>query len=110
MSGLQIDDFIDRLGNARFIFTIDLTRGYWQMPAAAKDRHYTAIVTPFGLYQFKVLLFGLGGAPASFQHLMDHLINDYQDFAAVYLDDLVICYDHLRHLTNVLQMSHSKTK
>ena len=81
----RIDDLI-----ARFISTIDLTRGYWQMPVAAEDQHKTAFVTPFGLFQFKVLPFGLSGAPASFQRLMDRLINSYQDVSAAYLDDLVI--------------------
>lgn len=61
----------------RFISTIDLTRGYWQMSVAAEDQHKTAFVTPFGLFQFKVLPFGLSGAPASFQRLMDRLINSY---------------------------------
>ena len=61
--GISNDDLIDRLGNARFISTIDLTRGYWQMPVAAEDQHKTAFVTPFGLFQFKVLPFGLSGPP-----------------------------------------------
>ena len=34
----RIDDIIDRLGKARFISTLDLTRGYWQMPVATEDR------------------------------------------------------------------------
>ena len=63
----RIDDLIDRLGEAKFITTLDLTRRYWQMPVAAKDQHKTAFVTPFGLFQFRVMLFGLNGAPASFQ-------------------------------------------
>ena len=103
----RIDDLIDRLGNARFISTIDLTRGYWQMPVAAEDQHKTAFVTPFGLFEFKVLPFGLSGAPASFQRLMDRLINSYQDFSAAYLDDLVIFSssweEHLDHLRKVLK-------
>lgn len=47
------------------------------MSVAAEDQHKTAFVTPFGLFQFKVLPFGLSGAPASFQRLMDRLINSY---------------------------------
>lgn len=51
----RIDDLIDRLGRARFITTLDLTRGYWQMPVAAEDQHKTAFATPFGLFQFRVM-------------------------------------------------------
>ena len=85
----RIDDLIDQLGKARFITTLDLTRGYWQMPVAAGDQYKTAFTTPYGLYQFKVMPFGLCGAPASFQRLMDKIVNGL-DFAAAYLDDLVI--------------------
>ena len=54
-----------------------------------------------------MLPFGLSGAPASFQRLMDRLINSYQDFSAAYLDDLVIFSssweEHLDHLRKVLK-------
>ena len=69
----RIDDLIDRLGKAKFITTLDLTRGYWQMPVVKADQHKTAFVTPFGLFQFKVMPFRLNGAPASFQCLMDRV-------------------------------------
>ena len=64
---LRIDDMIDKLGKASFISTLDLTRGYWQVPVANSDRHKTAFITSFGLYQFKAMPFGLQGAPAIFQ-------------------------------------------
>ena len=60
----RIDDLIDGLGQARFISTLDLTKGYWQMPVAEEDRHKTAFTTPIGLFQFRVMPFGLSGAPA----------------------------------------------
>ena len=68
----RIDDLIDRLGRAKYITTLDLTREYWHMPVAEKDRDKTAFTTPFGLFQFNVMPFGLNGAPASFQRMMDH--------------------------------------
>ena len=52
-----IDDIIDLLGKVRFISTLDLTRGYWQMPVATEDRAKTAFVTPKDLYQFKIMPF-----------------------------------------------------
>ena len=77
------------------------------MPMAAKDQHKTAFATPFGLFQFRVMPFGLNGAPASFQRMMDRVVDDLQDFAAAYLDDLIIYSntweDHLKHVRVILQ-------
>ena len=70
----RVDELIDRLGRAKYITTLDLTRGYWQLPVAAKDQYKMAFITPWGLYEFKVMPFGLSGAPASFQKLMDRIL------------------------------------
>ena len=73
---------------------------------AADVRHKTAFVAPFGLYQFTVMPFGLQGAPATFQRLMDQVLRGVGDFAAAYLDDIVIFSetweDHLTHVHSVL--------
>lgn len=45
----RIDDLIDGLGNARFIRTLNLTHGYWQVPVAKKDQHKTVFTTPYGM-------------------------------------------------------------
>ena len=65
----RIDDVLDRLGQAQFISTLDLTKGYWQVPVEKSSRPKTAFVTPLGKYQFTVMPFGLVGAPATFQWL-----------------------------------------
>ena len=54
----RIDDLIDKLGEARFISTLDLTRGYWQVPVAEEARYKTAFATPFGLYGHAVRITG----------------------------------------------------
>ena len=103
----RIDDLIDRLGRAKYITTLDLSKGYWQVPVDEKSRHLTAFTTPFGLFQFKVMPFGLQGAPATFQRMMDRLLWDVPEFAAAYLDDLVIhsntWKDHLQHIQLIFQ-------
>ena len=45
----RVDKLIESLGNARFITTLDLTKGYWQVPLAAESKEKTAFATPGGL-------------------------------------------------------------
>ena len=102
----RLEDLIERLGNASYITTVDLCKGYWQVPLTKEARPYTAIHTPQGLFQFVVMPFGLQGAPASFQRLMDIVWAGTDSFAAAYLDDVVVYSatweDHLCHLGEVL--------
>ena len=103
----RVDDLLDELGQARFISMLDLTKGYWQVPVEKTAQAKTAFRTPFGLYQFRRMPFGLQGAPSTFQRMMDSLLVGMQDFAAAYLDDLVIFSrswpEHMLHLRRVLQ-------
>ena len=102
----RIDDLIDKLGKAKYITTLDLTRGYWQVPLKPEARPKTAFLTPFGLYQFTVMPFGLSGAPATFQRMMDNLTRGLNESTGAYLDDLVIYSstweEHLQHVRAVL--------
>ena len=45
----RIDDILDQVGQARYITTLDLAKGYWQVPVAEEDRPKTAFITPRGL-------------------------------------------------------------
>lgn len=62
----RIDDSLDHLRLARYFSSMDLRTGYWQIEVDERDREKTAFVTPDGLYEFKVLPFGLCSAPATF--------------------------------------------
>ncbi|KAG1956974.1 gag-pol fusion protein [Pimephales promelas] len=101
----RIDELIDRLGQAKWITTIDLCKGYWQVPLTAQSKELTAFRTPWGLYHFSVLPFGLHGAPATFQRLMDLVLSGLSDYAAAYLDDIIVYSasweQHLQHLKQV---------
>ena len=77
---VRIDDLLDMLGQACFFTKLDLTRGYWQVPMAEEDRAKTASTTPMGIYHFKVMPFGLSGAPAKFQRMMDSLLRGMEPF------------------------------
>ena len=74
---------------------------------AVDSRPKTAIVTPFGLYQFNVMPFGLQRAPATFQRLMDRVLQGLGEYSAAYLDDVVVYSEtweeHLHNTLAVLQ-------
>jgi len=102
----QIDDILDQVGQAKYITTLDLAKGYWQVPVAVEDPHKTAFVSSQGLFQFKVMPFGLCGAPVTFQRMMDKVTRGMNQYANAYLDDLIIFSktweDHLVHVRAVL--------
>ncbi len=106
----RVDELLDRLGRARFISTLDLTKGYWQVPLTAQAKPKTAFSTPSGHWQYRVLPFGLHGAPATFQRMMDILLRPHQAYAAANLDDVVVhsetWEDHLERLPRVLLELH----
>lgn len=65
----------------------------------------TAFATPFGLYEFVVMPFGLHSAPAIFMRFMNHLLSGYKCFVDPYFDDVPVFSedwdDHLIHLRKV---------
>jgi hypothetical protein len=73
----RIADVLSRLEGAEFFSILDLQAGYHQIPVREEDRHKTAFITADGLYQFKVLPFGLSNGPV---HSSGQLISYWQDF------------------------------
>ena len=99
----RIDDTIDRFHNIKEFTTLDCFAGYYQVLVHEEDRHKTAFTTPFGLFEYVRMPFGLCNAPATFQRLMDFVLEGLiGDFCLVYLDDIIVYSkdksDHLRHL------------
>uniref|UniRef100_A0A674CNJ5 Gypsy retrotransposon integrase-like protein 1 n=1 Tax=Salmo trutta TaxID=8032 RepID=A0A674CNJ5_SALTR len=86
----RVDELLEKIGKARYITTLDLTKGYWQIPLTPRAKEKTAFATPDGLFQYTVMPFGLHGAPATFQRLMDKVLKPHQAYAAAYLDDVGI--------------------
>ena len=90
----RIDDLLDKLGRANCFSTLDLAAGYWQIKVKSDSQEKTAFITHQGLYEFKVMPFGVMNAPVVFQRLMQkvlsRLMTGPEDFVAVYLDDVIV--------------------
>ncbi|GFS56299.1 retrovirus-related Pol polyprotein from transposon 17.6 [Trichonephila clavipes] len=87
---------------------MDLRSGYWQIEIDEADREKTAFITPDGLYEFKVMPFGLCNAPATFERMMDNLLRNFKwTMCLCYLDDIIVFSetfeDHLIRLRLVLK-------
>ena len=62
----RIEDLLDVFDQANYFSSIDLASGFWQIRMHPKSQEKTAFVTPHGLYEFRVMPFGLMNAPAIF--------------------------------------------
>ena len=101
----RVDDCVDRVGNAKFVSKLDLLKGYWQVPLTTRAKEISAFATPDGLYQYKVMPFGMKNAPATFQRLINTVISGLEGCSA-YIDDVVVYSDtwerHLKHVHSLL--------
>ena len=74
----RTQDCLDDVAGATLFSTFDLTSGYHQIPIKESDKPKTAFVTKYGLYQFNTTSFGLTNAPATFQRLIELLMQGLQ--------------------------------
>jgi len=104
---IRIQDILKSLGNANYITTLDAEKGYWQVPMDENSKKYTAFRTRKGLYEYNVLPFGLKNSPATFQRIMNEVLEGFSKFAMVYQDDIIIFSstfkEHLSHIDRVLE-------
>ena len=83
----HINETIKTLSGAGWFSTLDLASGYWQVSVAPEDRPKTAFTTRKGLFQWRVMPFGLSNAPATFSRLMELVLRGLNwEHCMVYLD------------------------
>ncbi|UYV70374.1 hypothetical protein LAZ67_7002762 [Cordylochernes scorpioides] len=97
----NIKDFASHLHGKKIFSTIDLVRAYHHVPVESRDIPKTAVITPFGLFEFPRMSFGLCNAAQTFQRLINEVLQGL-DFAYAYIDDVLIASDsenqHVSHL------------
>ncbi|GFX63768.1 retrovirus-related Pol polyprotein from transposon 17.6 [Trichonephila clavipes] len=103
----RIDDTLDTLSGHKWFSTLDLKSGYWQVEIHPEDREKTAFTSGQGLWQFKVMPFGLCNAPATFERLMETVLKGLTfEACLIYLDDVIIggrtFEEHLQNIRKVL--------
>ena len=85
----QMDNCIDHIGNAKYVTKFDLLKGFWQVPLTDHAKEISAFITPSGLYQNKVMPFGMKNSPAMFQRLINSIVSDI-DGCEAYIDNVII--------------------
>ena len=88
----NMDQMLNKLQEARYISTLDLSQAFNQIPVAEQCRHLTAFVVPGkGIFEYVRMPFGLKGAPATFQRAMQMIITpEMAPNVMAYIDDIVI--------------------
>jgi Reverse transcriptase (RNA-dependent DNA polymerase) len=87
-----INDILGRLTGTTYLSSIDLKDAFWQMELEQEAKPKTAFTVPGrGLFQFKLMPFGLCNAAQSLSRLMHQVIGyDMEPEVFTYLDDIVI--------------------
>ena len=87
----NVVEALSSLEGSRWFSNVDLQAGFHQLPLTKDSKEKTAFITTNGLYQFKVLPFGVVTAPAHFQRTMDLILAGLGWLIClVYLDDVII--------------------
>jgi hypothetical protein len=114
----RIDESVDVLAGAQFFSSMDINRAFWQVPLLEEDKQKTGFMVEGKLYEFNVMPFGSMNAQATFQRLMDRVLNGLTwKQVLVYLDDVLLFsklwpahVESLRQVFNRLRSAKLKLK
>lgn len=87
----RIEESLEALSGAQWFTTMDLASGYNQVPVTKQDKPKTSFCTPFGLFEWNRIAFGLCNAPSTFQRLMERMFGaQHCQSLLLYLDDVIV--------------------
>ena len=111
-----IGDAVNNLSGKKVFSVLDIKEAFTHILVKKEHRDYTSIITPFGLYRYKRMPYGLSGASATYQRYMDHILRGLRRKNAdgteskvalfSYIDDLLVASenmeDHKRDLEAIM--------
>lgn len=109
----RIDDILDSLGNTKYFTILDLFSGFHQIELEKESRELTSFSTDRGIYQWKVLPFGLNIAPNAFCRMMQIAFSGLgTDKCFIYMDDIIVIgkteREHLENLKKVFEICRER--
>ena len=109
----NLTDSVFSLHGIKYFTSLDLVRGYYQLPLSEDSKELTAFSTAYGHWQFRRLSFGLKNAPAVFQREMQRILQEFPKAKViVYIDDILILgssfEEHLALVHRVLTVLHEQ--
>ncbi|KAI7940067.1 hypothetical protein MJO28_013719 [Puccinia striiformis f. sp. tritici] len=98
---------LNNLAGCKYLSKVDLKSAFNLLRVTPGQEYLTAFRTPWGLYEYTVMPFGLANAPATFQRFIQYVLREYIDVCCfVYIDDILIFSkteeEHIQHLKNIL--------
>ena len=100
----NVQEFSSQLSGSKIFSRIDLVKAFHQIPVHPPDIPKTAIITPFGLFEYVRMPFGLRNAAQTFQRFIDEVVRGLP-YCFAYIDDLLIASPdeatHKQHLHQV---------
>ncbi len=103
----RIDELVDRIHGCKFLSSIDLRHGYFNIGLDPESRPCTAFTDGKDLWQWTVMPQGLCNAPATFQRTMQRVLKDHSSYCLIYLDDILVFSksrkEHRAHVKAIVQ-------